>query len=91
MKLHRGELHNLYLSSNIIRQVKSRRMRWAGHVARMGEERTSTRFWWESPKERDHSEDQGMDGIRMDLSEIGWRGVWSGFSWLRIRAGDGLF
>jgi hypothetical protein len=31
------------------------------------------------------------DGIRMDLSEIGWRGVWSGFSWLRIRTGHGLF
>jgi hypothetical protein len=38
-KLHNEELHNLYLSPDIIRQVKSRRMRWAGHVARMGEER----------------------------------------------------
>jgi hypothetical protein len=38
-KLHNAELHNLYSSSDIIRQVKSRRMRWAGHVARMGEER----------------------------------------------------
>jgi hypothetical protein len=38
-KLHSEELHNLYSSSDIIRQVKSRRMRWAGHVARMGEER----------------------------------------------------
>jgi hypothetical protein len=38
-KLHNEELHNLYSSSDIIRQVKSRRMRWAGHVARMGEER----------------------------------------------------
>jgi hypothetical protein len=38
-KLHSEELHNLYLSANIIRQNKSRRMRWAGHVARMGEER----------------------------------------------------
>jgi hypothetical protein len=36
-KLHSGELHNLYSSSDIIRQIKSRRMRWAGHVARMGE------------------------------------------------------
>jgi hypothetical protein len=33
------ELHNLYSSPDIIRQVKSRRMRWAGHVARMGEDR----------------------------------------------------
>jgi hypothetical protein len=35
-KLHNGELHNLYSSPNILRQKKSRRMRWAGHVARMG-------------------------------------------------------
>jgi hypothetical protein len=38
-KLHNEELHSLYSSPDIIRQVKSRRMRWAGHVARMGEER----------------------------------------------------
>jgi hypothetical protein len=38
-KLHSEELQNLYSSRDIIRQVKSRRMRWAGHVARMGEER----------------------------------------------------
>jgi hypothetical protein len=38
-KLHSEELHNLYSSSDIIRQIKSRRMKWAGHVARMGEER----------------------------------------------------
>jgi hypothetical protein len=38
-KMHNEELHNLYSSPDIIRQVKSKRMRWAGHVARMGEER----------------------------------------------------
>jgi hypothetical protein len=38
-KLHSGELHNLYLSSEFIREIKSRRMRWVGHVAHMGEER----------------------------------------------------
>jgi hypothetical protein len=38
-KLHSEELHNLYSSPDIIRQVRSRRMRWAGHLARMGEER----------------------------------------------------
>jgi hypothetical protein len=37
-KVHRQELHNLYASPNIIRHIKSRRIRWAGHVARMGEE-----------------------------------------------------
>jgi hypothetical protein len=38
-KLHSGELHDLYSSPDIIRQIKSRRLRWAGHVARMGEGR----------------------------------------------------
>jgi hypothetical protein len=38
-KLHNGELHNFYSSPDIIRQIKSRRMRWAGHVARVGEGR----------------------------------------------------
>jgi hypothetical protein len=37
--LHNGELHTLYSSPDIIRQIKSRRMRWAGHVARIGEGR----------------------------------------------------
>jgi hypothetical protein len=57
-KLHSGELHNLYSSSDIIRQVKSRRMRWAGYVARMGEERKMCKVLLGSPKERDRSEDQ---------------------------------
>jgi hypothetical protein len=61
-KLYNEELHNLYSFSDIIRQVRSRRMRWARHVACMGEERKVYKFWWESPKERDHLEDQGIDG-----------------------------
>jgi hypothetical protein len=52
--LHNEELHNLYCSRSIIGMIKSRRMRWAGHVARMGEKRNACRFWWESRKERDH-------------------------------------
>jgi hypothetical protein len=43
-KLHSGELHNLYLSPDIIRQIKSRRMRWAGHVACMGGGRNLSRL-----------------------------------------------
>jgi hypothetical protein len=61
-KLHNEELYNFYLSPNIIRQIKSTRMKWAGHMTRMGEERKCTRFWWESQKERDYSEDRGIDG-----------------------------
>jgi hypothetical protein len=51
-----------------------------------------TRFWWESPKDRGHLEDQPRrrwGGIRMDLREIGW-GVCIGFDWLRIGTGGGL-
>jgi hypothetical protein len=40
-ELHNEELHNLYSSPDIIRMIKSRRMRWAGHVARMGETRNA--------------------------------------------------
>jgi hypothetical protein len=43
-KLHNEELHNLYSSPNIIRMIKSRRMRWAGHVARKGETRNAYRI-----------------------------------------------
>jgi hypothetical protein len=46
-KLHNDELHNLYSSPNIVRVIKSRRMRWAGHVARMGGERFLQGFDWE--------------------------------------------
>jgi hypothetical protein len=53
-KLHNGELHNLYLSPDIIRQMKSRRMWWAGHLALMGAWRNLYRVFWESPKEKDH-------------------------------------
>jgi hypothetical protein len=43
-KMHNEELHNLYFSPSIIRNIKSRRMRWAGHVARIGENRNSCRI-----------------------------------------------
>jgi hypothetical protein len=49
--------YNLHSSPNIIRMVKSRRMKWAGHVARMGEVRMLTEFLLESLKGRDHLED----------------------------------
>jgi hypothetical protein len=71
-KLHNEKLHNLYSSPDIIRQINSSRMRWAGHVSRMGEERKLNKVWWESPEERDHLEDQGVGG-RMGSEWILWR------------------
>jgi len=58
--LHKEELHNLYNSPNIIKVVKSRRVRWTEHVVYMGEMHTI--FWLENLKVRDHSEDLGVDG-----------------------------
>jgi hypothetical protein len=53
-KLHNEELHNLYSSPSIIRMIKSRRLRRAGHVARIGEKRNAYRILWEIQKENDH-------------------------------------
>jgi hypothetical protein len=51
-KLHKDELHNLHSSPSIIKMIKSRRMRWAGHVARMGEKRIACRTVAGKPKEK---------------------------------------
>jgi hypothetical protein len=91
-KLKNGELHNLYSSPDIIRQIKSRIMRWVGHVARMGEGRNVYRVLvgkpeGKSPLERPRR--RWENGIKMDIMEIVW-GVWSGFIWLRIGTVGGL-
>ena len=57
-----GELNDLYCSPNIVRVMKWRRMRWAGHVARMGEERGVYRVLVGKPKGKNHWEDLGVDG-----------------------------
>jgi hypothetical protein len=72
-KLHSGELHNIYSSQNFIRQIKSRRMRWAGHVTRMGEGRNVYRVWVGKPEgkrplERPRRRWQG--GINMEFRGI---------------------
>jgi hypothetical protein len=59
-KLHNDELHSQYSSPNIVRVIKSSRMRWAGHVAHLGE--LFTGFWLGCLKERDHWEDLGVGG-----------------------------
>jgi hypothetical protein len=61
-KVHNEELHNLYSSPSIIRMIKSRRMRWAGHVARMGRRGMHIGYWRKCQKERDHWEDQDVGG-----------------------------
>jgi hypothetical protein len=73
-KLHNRELHNLYSSPGIIGQIKSRRMRWAGHVARMGEGRNVYRVLVGKPEGKrplGRPRRRWEDGIKMDL-EIGW-------------------
>jgi hypothetical protein len=82
-KLHNEELHILYSSPNIIRQIKSRRMRWAGHVARMGEDRKVNRVLMgktEGKRPLGRPRRRWEDGIRMDLREIGWGSV----DWIQL-------
>jgi hypothetical protein len=76
-KLHNEERHNLYSSPDIIRQVKSRRMRWAGHVSHMGEEKKVYKVLVGKPEGKrplGRPRRRWEDGIRMDLREIGLRG-----------------
>jgi hypothetical protein len=61
-KLHNEELHNLYFSPSIIRMIESKRMRCAGHIARMGRRGMHIRYWWEIRKEGDLWEDQDVGG-----------------------------
>jgi hypothetical protein len=70
-----SELHNLYSSPSIIRMIKSRRMRWAGHVARMGEKRNAFRVLVGKPEGKrplGRPRRRWVDNIKMDLREIEW-------------------
>jgi hypothetical protein len=76
-KLHSGELHNLYSFPRIIRQIKSRRMRWAGHVEHMGEGRKVYRVLVVMPEGKRPLERQRhrwQNGIRMGLRDVEWGG-----------------
>jgi hypothetical protein len=70
--------------------VKSRMIRWAGHVARRGTRGIRIVFWWESRKERDHYEDLDAGGrIILKLIIDKWNEVvWTGFIWLMIRPSE---
>ena len=73
-RLHNKELNNLYLSSNVIRVIKSRRLGWAGHVAKMGEGRGASKILTGKPTEKrplGRPRRRWEDNIRMDLEEIG--------------------
>jgi hypothetical protein len=82
-KLHNEELHNFYSSPDTIRQVKSKRMWWAGHVARMGEDRKVYKVLVgksEGKRPLGRPRRRWEDGIRMDLRETGLGGV----DWIRL-------
>jgi hypothetical protein len=72
-RLHNEEINDLYSSPNIIRVIKSRRMRWAGHVARMGEGRGAYRILVGRPEGRRplrKPRRRWEDNIKMDLQEV---------------------
>jgi hypothetical protein len=77
-KLHNDELHDLYSSPKIVRVIKSRRMRWAGHVACMGEGRGAYRVLVRRPEGKrllERPRRRWEDNIKMDLGEIGIDGA----------------
>jgi hypothetical protein len=85
-KLHNDELHSLYSSPNIIRVIKSRGVRWAGHVARMGEERGVYRVLVGRPEGKGplgRPRSRWEDNIKMDLREMGINGA----NWIRLAQG----
>jgi hypothetical protein len=90
-KLHNEDLCDLYSSPSIVRIMKSR-MRWAGHVARMGEKRNAYRLLVGNPEGKrplGRPRHRLVDNIRMDLGEVGWV-MWTGLVWIRIGTGGEL-
>jgi hypothetical protein len=89
-KLHNEELNDLYSLPNIVRVVKSRRMRWAGHMAHMGDERGVHRVLVGKPegkKPLGRPRRRWENNIKMDVKLEGVAGT--GWSWLRIETGGG--
>jgi hypothetical protein len=74
-ELNNEELNDLYSSPSIIKIIKARRIRWAGHIARMGERRNAYRSLVGKPEGRrplGTQRSRWLDNIRMDLVEVGW-------------------
>jgi hypothetical protein len=94
-KLHNEELNDLYSLPNIVRVVKPRRMRWAGHVARMGKDRDVHRVLVGKPEGKrplGRSRHRWEDNIKMDLQKVGGgRGDWMELvqNWDRWRVFEG--
>jgi len=90
-RLHNEELNDLYSSPNIVWVIESRRMKWAGHVARMGEERRVYRVLVGKPKGKrplGRPRRRWVDNIRMDSRR--WdMGIWTGLGWPRVGTGGG--
>ena len=88
-RLHNEELNDLYSSPNIVRVIKSRRTRWAGHVARMGEEKAVYRVLVGKPEGKrpmGRPRRRWVDNIRMDLQEVGYGYIdWIGLAQDRDR------
>jgi hypothetical protein len=80
--MHNDELHSLYSSPNIVRVIKSRRLRWAGHVARMGEGSGVYRVLVGRPEGKSPLKPRlrWEDNIKIDLKEIGMDGA----NWIRL-------
>ena len=88
-RLHNKEVNILYCSPNIVREIKWRRMRWAGHVARMGEERGVYRVLVGKPEGRrplGRPRRRWVDYIRTDRWDVD---IWTGLGWPRIETGGG--
>jgi hypothetical protein len=77
-KVHNEELHNLYISPNVIRMIKSRRMRWTGHVARMREKRIAYRILVVKPegkRQLGRPIRRWVYNIKIDPGVVGWYGM----------------
>jgi hypothetical protein len=91
-KLHNEELRGFYSALSLIRIIRSRSVRWAEHVARIGEKKNAFRLLLENQKRKrplGRARHRWIDNIKMNLIEIEWL-VWTGLFWLMIGTGGEL-